>query len=505
MTTGFDEFDPMAGYDPFANPVSENSSIAEGTAPIVRIIPAPGNPVAVVEEYLRHHREPLRYWRQEWYIRNGCYWVKIPENQLNSALNTWLSHSFFKKDNIPLQWNPTIKKRAEVLAALRLHHDVMLSDLVAEASEGTPFRNGVLIIDKVGDTQLVAHDAGAMRTWCVDAEYSTDALCPEWEAWLAESLDPDQVLLAQEWAGYVLSGDTRAQKVMLAYGASRAGKSTYASVLAALMGTGAAATTPAEMLSPFGMEPLINARLVTMGDVQWSEKTARKMLDKVRAISGGDGQPVNRKFKAVLKNAVLPCRFMFTSNPLPVFADDSGATLARFLLLAFVHGHEGHEDHTLLGRLLAELPGIAQWALQGYKRLVSNGLKFTDPLRSRADRCDLRLDVEPVRTFCGEMIVYDESAWSSVVDLFDAFNEWQGHDRGDDASRTWFGRKLKAALPAARGERQYVTRDKDKFDSNQGTKRVRERGFSGIRLRTADDDAPPVQGIPRQPQAALFE
>jgi putative DNA primase/helicase len=479
------EFHPWDAMPPEPEP-DEAPSIAAGNAAEIRVIPPPTDPGGVANAYLAYLPYPLRRWRDTWYRWNGAYWASIPDNELKAAINAWLTASAcLDRDGRPAPWNPTKKKRDEVLDTLSLHPDVFLSDAVREEIEGIPFRNGVLSVD--GD--LSPHDSGPMRTWCVDAEYSADAECPEWIGFLGSALQPDQVALAQEWAGYVLSGDTRAHKVFLAHGARRAGKSTYARVLGAMLGDGAAATTPDDMLSPFGLESLSGARLVTMGDVRWSDKASRKMLDKVRAISGGDPQPVNRKFKPALQGVILPGRFMFTSNDLPSFGDDSGATLSRFLLLGFVHDHEGREDHELLSRLLGEIPGIARWALDGYRRLVKNGLHFTDPVRSRADRDDLRLDVEPVRSFCAEMLAYDEHAWISIVDLYDEFRTWRGFSANEDDStgRVWFGRKVKAALPAIRGERQYVTRKVDGFDPKAGTKRVRERGFAGIRMITEDD------------------
>jgi putative DNA primase/helicase len=470
----FDEFDPLATYDPFQ---TAETAIADGSAKEVRVIPPASDPGGVANAYLSEQKNPIRRWRDSWYSWNGSYWCVIPDNELKSAFNAWLASAVYMKDGIAIPWNPTRRKREEVLDTLAIHPQVMLSDSISEETRGIPFRNGVLSIDGV----LRPHDNSPMRTWCVDADYAPNARCPTWEQFMVDALDSDQIELAQEWAGYVLSGDVRAHKVMLAHGARRAGKSTYAAILAALLGDCTAATTPDDMLSPFGLEPISSARLVTMGDVRWSDRATRRMLDRVRAISGGDAQTVNRKFRTALQRVSLPCRFMFTSNDLPAFGDDSGATLSRFLLLGFVHDHEGREDYGLLEKLRGELPGIARWSLDGYRRLVDRGLHFVEPVRSRADRDDLRLDVEPVRVFCTESVVYDETEWVSLVDLYHAFVAWRGFEE-DSAGKSWFGRKVKAALPAARGTRQYVTRPRDPYDMFQGTKRVQERGFSGIRL-----------------------
>ena len=91
----------------------------------------------------------------------------------------------------------------------------------------------------------------------------------------------------------------------------------------------------------------------------------------------------------------------------------------------------------------------------GYRRYLSQGV-FTEPERARIDRSDLRLDVEPVRVWCQEKLYAGRR--ESVDDLFSAFEEWGGE--GDSAAKKWFGRKVKAALPYASGERRYVTRQR---------------------------------------------
>ena len=154
----------------------------------------------------------------------------------------------------------------------------------------------------------------------------------------------------------------KAQKVMLLHGAGRAGKGTFTAVLSALLGNSVAGSNPDRLLDRFGLEPIHQARLVLTSDVRWSDKASRRMIDMVRSISGGDRQDVNRKNRSAVKNVPLPCRFQFSSNDLPTFSDDSGATLSRFLLLGWIRSMEGREDEGLQDRLLKELPGIARWA-----------------------------------------------------------------------------------------------------------------------------------------------
>ena len=74
----------------------------------------------------------------------------------------------------------------------------------------------------------------------VPFDYDGDALDPErWDAFLAElwGEDVEQVRALQEWFGYVISGRTDEQKIMLLCGPTRGGKGAIARVLTALVGT----------------------------------------------------------------------------------------------------------------------------------------------------------------------------------------------------------------------------------------------------------------------------
>jgi putative DNA primase/helicase len=66
-------------------------------------------------------------------------------------------------------------------------------------------------------------------------------------------------------------------------------------------------------------------------------------------------------------------RFIIISNELPRLADASGALASRFIVLVLINSFYGREDQTLTGRLLTELPGILNWSIAGWHRLIKRG------------------------------------------------------------------------------------------------------------------------------------
>jgi hypothetical protein len=69
----------------------------------------------------------------------------------------------------------------------------------------------------------------------------------------------------------------------------------------------------------------------------------------------------------------LPTRIVILANEQPVFHDPSRALQRRLLTLRTTRSFGGKEDIALTDKLLKELPGILNWAIEGWKRLHSRG------------------------------------------------------------------------------------------------------------------------------------
>lgn len=106
-----------------------------------------------------------------------------------------------------------------------------------------------------------------------------------------------------------------------------------------------------------------------IGDARLGSKTdSRTVIERLLSISGEDAITVNRKFRDQV-SVRLPTRFMIISNELPAFGDSSGAIASRFVITTLTRSFLGKENIHLEQALLAELPGILNWALVGLDRI----------------------------------------------------------------------------------------------------------------------------------------
>jgi putative DNA primase/helicase len=102
---------------------------------------------------------------------------------------------------------------------------------------------------------------------------------------------------------------------------------------------------------------------------------------------------------------------------------------------------------TLIDKLLAELPAILNWAIDGWRRLTRIGA-FRQP-QSAADAVEALEDLSsPISAFIRECCVIGPGRSVGVTAMFEAWRTWreaQGRERPGTAQS--FGRDLRAAVP----------------------------------------------------------
>jgi putative DNA primase/helicase len=299
----------------------------------------------------------------------------------------------------------------------------------------------------------------------------------QWLGFLDQLFGDDRqaIELLQDWFGYSLSPDTSQQKILGAIGPRRSGKGTIARVLTMLLGPSAVCgPTMSSLAQPFGLEPLITKSLAIVSDVRIGARTDKTSLtERLLSISGEDRLTVQRKFIAAW-NGRLPTRIMMLSNELPTLADGSGAYAGRLLLLILTRSFYGKEDPALTGKLLAELSGILNWSIDGYRRLQKRG-HFIQPDSAADAMDDIELLGSPVKAFIRECCDMKPGLVVTVDELWDAWEIWSAKEgRLSSGTKQWFGRNLRSAAPGVSVKRSRTGDDDD-----------RERSYTGIAISAA--------------------
>ncbi|MFF1472530.1 DNA primase family protein [Streptomyces mirabilis] len=429
-------------------------------------LPPPTNPLAVARRLLpdwqtEDGRLVCRRWRASWMRWNGSCWREAEEAQIRKAMYTRLEHAVYQapgKEGQPEErdWAPTKQKIGNLLDALG-SITLLPTDTDAPAwvdDQGDTGRdegpivaceNGLL---RIRDRALLPHGPEFFNLVSVPFAYDPDASSPTWHGFLAQLWpdDPDAIAALQEWFGYVLSGRTDQQKILLIVGPSRSGKGTIARVLKALVGKeNLAGPTLAGLGTNFGLSTLIGKSLAIISDARLSGNDNSQVVERLLTISGDDTIDIDRKYREPWTGRV-PSRLMILSNELPHFGDSSGVIANRFILLSTRLSWLGKEDPTLTDRLTAEMPGILNWALDGLARLQRNG-RITQPPSSREAITTMQDTASPTSAFVRERCTTGPACTVPVDDLWNVWREWTEDNGVRHGTKQIFGRNLLSVVP----------------------------------------------------------
>jgi len=425
-------------------------------------------------EFSHEGAPTLKFWRGEFYRWSGSHWRKADDTDISARV-----YAFTERD-CPV-FHPNTTKVNHVIHALK---GVALLDSTTEAPawiEGTgpepvgivACSNGLLDLDA---RTLAPATPRFFNVNAVPPAYLPQAPAPAaWLQFLAQVFENDTqgIGLLQELFGYLLTADTSQQKIFLVVGPKRSGKGTIGRVLTEMLGaSNVVGPTLSGMGKEFGLQPLIGKLVAIVSDARLggSRDEQQGVAENLLRISGEDLISVNRKNLAAVTTH-LGVRFLLFTNELPRIADTSGAMASRFLILQTKRSFFGKEDPGLTGKLLAELPGVFAWALEGRRRLRERGY-FQEPESSAVLAQEMADLGSPIGAFMRDECVAGPGREVPMSALYLAWCTWcaqQGTAHPGD--RTKFGRDLRA-VDASIGDKR----------ANDGEKR--ERKYTGIALKT---------------------
>lgn len=286
------------------------------------------------------------------------------------------------------------------------------------------FRNGALDVDT---GELMPHNPENRNSNVLSCDYNPSANCKVWQAWLAEIFESDlqRVELLQEIIGWTLITDNLGiQKAPIFIGAQRAGKGTILHVVSTLLNDAAGAFQLPNLDNDKVLAGMTQRNVVIDFDTASPDKkNSRQIVGLFKAITANEPVSVKLLYTQVPFQGALNCKLLLASNSVPTMWDDSTATANRWMPLVFDRSFLGAEDTTLSKRLVEELPGIAQWALEGLRRLMSNG-RFTMPESSLYEMDYMVESGSPVTRFMDEECVFDKAARVSDNALWGRYQQW---------------------------------------------------------------------------------
>jgi len=422
-----------------------------------------------------------------WSIVDDDKYRRVDEPQVAVALRQWLNDVYIRKligkEWVNVRYKKSRSKIKDILAELEAMVAVYIpTDKHAPASlsgsldtEHVIAANNCLLNIKTlpAKQQPLTKDFYTLNYLPLD--YAPKAACPQWQAFLESIFTkrrlskkteynekigdfveqyetvPDELAIEilGEWFGYLMSKETRLQKIFGLIGEKRSGKGTIGRVLRALNGS--------KNTTEHGLQGLLNRTIAIIGDANTAGRSgdSARAVERLKSISGEDGQQINPKNKDYIEVDKLPVRFVLMANKMQDLRDSTGALASRFNILVTTQSFLGCEDLHLIDRLMTELPGIFNWAMEGLTRLRERGYLQDHPAGIDA-RDEFEEMSSPMKAFIKDWCVVDEAASVPVDILWMAHGKWADQNGNNSYSKRKFIVEIKGACGGVKRTRKRI-------------------------------------------------
>jgi putative DNA primase/helicase len=438
-----------------------NTEHTKKDAGLAELVAAPTDPMINARMYVNsvygheEHDTLIRHNGAFWHW-TGTHWAILERPAVTADLAHRLEHAYYESAKGPTPFSPSPRKLNDIVGMIDhitlvpydLHPPAWLNgEPPAPANEFVSVENGLLHLPT---RKVTKHTPRYYTHHSLALAYDSKAAKPSrWLLFLDEILPDDteaQDTLA-EIAGYLISGDTSQQKIFAIIGPPRSGKGTFARILTDLLGpSNVVGPTTSSLASHFGLQPLVGKPVAIISDARLRNDSVSEFTERLLTISGEDTITIDRKHTDSI-TMKLGTRFLFLSNELPRMPDVSGALAKRFIMVVITESFAGKEDTHLTDKLRSELPGILNWALDGYSRLQERG-HFVTPQSATEAQQEMADQAAPLAAFIRERCVIEASAQVRTESLYGAWEAWCTENHRDHAGTTQsFAKDLRAILP----------------------------------------------------------
>lgn len=423
----------------------------------------------------------IRYWREEWYVWRKTAYRKIPEKELRSKI--WQS----VKAEFDRLWRQEHEAYREKIEAGTLEDDVkppvcrkvchqLVSNVIGATAGLTTVSSGIemstwlptrerrsylstesgiidfdaVLEDKELEECILPHSPNWFSEVCLPYHFNQQADCPQWKAFLEYNLEGNQqqINLAQEWAGYLLTPDTGEQAFMLLEGDGANGKSVYCAGLEAMLGSENCSFVQLELFSDrFSKTQTIGKLVNICGDVGEVDKVAE---GTIKAFASGNSLYFDRKGVGGI-SCTPTARLMLACNNRPGLGDRSDGIWRRMKLIQWhltvpPDRRIKNMDKPWWWIKSGEVPGILNWALIGIHRLRTQG-GFTEVDSAREAIEEYRCERNSARSFLSEYTFEDQNGCIATDYLYRAYNHWARNNGYRPISSHHLGHEVKRLYP----------------------------------------------------------
>lgn len=359
---------------------------------------------------------------KQFYIFNGRSWSSVDDDVIKS--NIQKSFAVYKPADAMTAG--IFRVVCDLVNVATVENGTWLSEKKQDAANYTVFKNGIVDLNSQ-ELMIMQHTPEFFSLNELDHDFDPVAKCPQFLLFLQSIWDDDQKIKMQlqEFFGYCLTHDVSLQRFALFMGKSRAGKGVLTDILSAMVGAkNTASPILGNLATNSALHEMATKSLTLIPDAHNVNTSTRDtVLSNFKAIIGGDPVSYHEIYKGA-RSVRFKTKIVLSTNNVPDFNDPSGALVNRMLVFPFYKSFVGVEDTNLRTKLLKEIAGITQWAIDGLRRLRNNNGKFTESKNGLVEKEELRKDMFPLAQFVEASCVLQEGQFTLLDDLYNAYRLW---------------------------------------------------------------------------------
>lgn len=396
-----------------------------------------------------------------WYFYNGKNW----EQDNVGAIRRWVDTTIeiFKNEPITTKEGTSEEEKEKLIEAKQKFlkksrnnagKEAMMRELKHNVAV-TPDefdRNDMVINAQNGFIDLTTgilndHDKDQLFTRLSHSEYTDKIGCPRWELFLEQIFDgkEDLVRYVQKAVGYSMTASTSEQVMFILFGNGRNGKSVFLDIVSEIMGTYSMGMQASSLMIKNGGGSGHNediARLDGARMVASSEPNEGVRLDEglIKQLTGGDKVAASYKGGHVF-DYTPKYKIWLATNHKPIIRGNDDGIWRRLPLIPFeVQIPLDKVDKSLKDKLMIELPGIFNWAVEGCLAWQKEGLN--PPTDIQQATMEYRKEMDVIGAFLEECCEVSPTLSVGATDLFKAYDSWAREMNEHNFSQTQFGKKI---------------------------------------------------------------
>lgn len=381
------------------------------------------NPLGVAHEVLREHYQGgknLIHNDGKIYEWDGSgVWVELHKIAVNQTIQHHIGDTFEKVTSSQVN-------DISGLITNDVHHQESI--FFGSREQMVNLNNGTLKI-KQGEWTLDDHKREDYLLAKSPHNYVPSAKCPQFEAFLNATFEPDQdtnekVNLIYELFGYSLTNSTAMEKFVILVGTGSNGKSLLLNILTELVGKQNTCSISPEELGDsqggrFARGYLYGKLVNTVSELQEGKKLP---ASAVKAVASGDQMKGEGKGTALFDFKPYATQW-FGTNHLPIVSDYTNGFARKAIVIEFnLQLSESQQDKELFNKLSTELEGILYKSLQAYSQAIKRN-HFKIPASVAYSTNKWLREANQVARFLDECTVKADS-WIEFSHVYIKFIDW---------------------------------------------------------------------------------